>query len=94
MFGTEPDLSHHSMEICLHLTPKEIAMCVAALDVYQSFDCYEKIESDMDLDQKYMVFQMVAIMQAVKQRLKDIGGEAVEAVLEEGFVTQNQDSIS
>ena len=73
------------MESTLHLTPKEIALCVTALECYKHVYLTEAINPDMDLDEKYIILEIAGIMQGLKVRLKDIGGHKVETILEEGF---------
>jgi hypothetical protein len=82
------------MELTLHLTPKEIALCVTALECYKHMYCKEVVNPDLDLDEKYTICEVAGIIQGIRTRLKDIGGDEVERVLEEGFVTQAEDMIS
>ena len=70
----------------IDLTAKEICLCIKGLDNWKILLREDALDEDTEIDERYEMFEVVGILQALRVRLKDIGGDEVEKSLKEDFV--------
>lgn len=70
----------------IDLTAKEICLCIKGLDNWKMLLAQDALDEDTEIDERYEMFEVIGILQAVRVRLKDIGGDEVEKALKGDFV--------
>ena len=69
----------------IDFTAKEISLCITGLDNWKILLREDALDENTEIDERYQLFEVVGVLQALRVRLKDIGGDEVEKALNGDF---------